>query len=112
MRITVDPMPHLRERARWRVDAQFNAQAMPHRDAARAAKRAAAKRVLAGESEASLDEEAALRAVTALELAALILSKPDELQEREIKRQRLLKAIADAATPAGLDAALVGLSEA
>jgi hypothetical protein len=98
-------MPLFREAARNKVDLHFNelAKSNPHRDAARQSKRLAAQRLLAGQSVTSLDVEASLRGITSQDLAQLILSKPDELQERENARQQLFVKIAAASTPQELD---------
>jgi hypothetical protein len=111
MKITTDPMPVLRIAARDKVDMMFNdlAQRTLHRDAARAAKRLAAERLLGGESIATLDAEAALRGISPVELALIIADKTDELQGREDRRQRIFKAIEEAATPQALDDLIANL---
>jgi hypothetical protein len=112
MKIDTDPMPLLRIAARDRVDLWFNdvAGRALHRDAAHVAKRAAAQRIVAGETLTALDEEAALRGLSSADLARLILSKPDEIMDREVGRQRVFAAIAQAATPAALDDIVKNLS--
>jgi hypothetical protein len=112
MKIDTDPMPLLRIAARDKVDMAFNADAQRHlhRNAAHVAKRAAAQRLLAGEPVTALDEEAALRGLSSADLARLILTKPDEIMEREVCRQRVFAAIAQAATPAALDDIVKNLS--
>jgi hypothetical protein len=112
MKIDTDPMPVLRIAARDKVDIWFNdvAQRHLHRNAAHVAKRAAAERLLAGETMTALDEEAALRGLSSADLARLILSKPDEILAREACRQRVFAAIAQAATPAALDDIVKNLS--
>jgi hypothetical protein len=98
-------MPLFREAARNKVDLHFSelAKSNPHRDAARQSKRLAAQRLLAGQAITSLDVEAALRGMSSTDLAQLILSKPDDLQDRENTRQQMFKRIASASTPQELD---------
>lgn len=104
-------MPLFREAAKNKVDFHFNelAKSGLHRDAARQQKRLAAQRLLAGQDVTSLDVEAAARGISPQQLAQLVLSKPDELQDREDNRQRLFAAIAAAKTPQELDAITSGL---
>ncbi|NEV75646.1 hypothetical protein DYI24_01120 [Rhodopseudomonas sp. BR0C11] len=99
--LDIDPMPALREDAKAKVTRFFNreAAAMTHQDAAYAAKRAAAARMQVGEASEQLVAEAALRGISAEDLAREILSKPDTVAEREHRRQTVLAAIRSAATP-------------
>jgi hypothetical protein len=98
-------MPLFREAAKSKVDLHFSelAKSNPHRDAARQRKRIAAQQLLAGQPVTSLDFEASLRRISSEELAQLVLSKPDELQDRENNRQQLLIKISTANTPQELD---------
>ncbi|WBU27600.1 hypothetical protein OOZ54_12935 [Rhodopseudomonas palustris] len=99
--LDIDPMPALREDAKARVTRFINREAieMTHQDVAYTAKRAAAARLLAGEPSEQLCTEAALRGMSAEDLARDILSKPDTVKERESRRQAVLAAIRSAATP-------------
>lgn len=102
MRTNADSMPVRRAKATSEINEHFNALASKevHRDMAHAAKRSAAAAVLAGGSAlAWFTAEADLRGVTVEALAADIASKPDNAAERELKRQRLMLAIAAATTP-------------
>jgi hypothetical protein len=98
-------MPLLRQAARDKVDVSFNAiaAASVHRDSAHIAKRAAAQRLLAGQPETSLDDEAVLRGLAPAALAQIIVDKPDDLADRENRRQRAFSLIGQAATPRALD---------
>lgn len=99
--LTLDPMPSLRKAKVDQINKAFSAIAALslHQDQAHAQKR---------EWAATLDDrlkpESDLRGTTVADLAALILTKPDDIAEREARRQRLLAAIAAAKTPTELDA--------
>ena len=99
--ITLDPMPALRQAAEDRFDAAFNAMAtqVAHVDAAHAQ-----KRLWAATNDPRLKPEADLRGMTVEALSALILTKSDELAEREARRVALKLRIRAAATPQELDA--------
>lgn len=100
MKLTLDPMPALRRDAAAKVNLRFNNLAQPHRDAAHALKRQVAK---AGAAYPDwFVQEAVLRSISASALAALVLSKTDDLAERELSRQRTLLAIEAAKAPADL----------
>ncbi|MFT3942068.1 hypothetical protein [Rhodopseudomonas sp.] len=107
-------MPALREAAKQRIDRAFNreATAFAHRDAAYAAKRAAAEDVFAERPSDQLSAEAALRNVTVTELAIDILSRPDTVKERETRRQVALAQIRAATTKEQLDVIVQGVPEA
>ncbi|MFC0243687.1 hypothetical protein [Rhodopseudomonas telluris] len=108
--LTIDPMPALRADAKLKIDRAFNQAAVgsAHLDAAYAAKREIARRVADGDAAAAeaLQDEAALRGVTAAALAADILTKPDTLADREARRQVALSEIRQASTPDDLKAVL------
>jgi len=106
MRLALDPMPVLRLAARDKVDLHFSEQAQrrSHRELAHAAKRTAAQQLLAGEINTDLDFEAGLRGITPLDLARIIVSKPNTLMQRENMRQAAFAEIAAATLPAELDA--------
>ncbi|MGO3934768.1 hypothetical protein [Rhodopseudomonas pseudopalustris] len=101
----IDPMPALRDAAKARVDRSFNteAAAMAHQDAAYAAKRDLAARALAGDLSELMLVEAELRGVSVADLASDILTKPETVAAREMRRQTVLAAIRNAATPAELE---------
>lgn len=94
-------MPAMRATKIDQVNAACNDMALQnaHRDVAHAQ-----KRQWAATNDARLQPEADLRGLTVEELAALILSKPDEPAARELRRQTKLAAIAASKTPAELDA--------
>lgn len=112
MKLISDPMAILRLNARDLVDNYFNSIHSTHKEAARTAKRVAASQFVINIDHSggvktvpsSLDHEAALRGLSTYGLAQLILSKPDEVQQREDRRQSLFAAIERAATPQELDA--------
>ncbi|WP_370095748.1 hypothetical protein [Bradyrhizobium yuanmingense] len=99
-------MPVLRLAARDKIDLHLSEQAQhrAHRELAHAAKRVAAQQLLAGEPNTDLDFEASLRGITPLELAQVIVSKPNTLMQRENQRQAAFAEIAAATLPAQLDA--------
>ncbi|WP_420132595.1 hypothetical protein [Rhodopseudomonas sp.] len=105
--LTIDPMPAAREQAKRKVDGAFNreAAAAAHLDAAYAVKRDLARRAVAGDEAAvaALADEAQLRGISAADLAADIITKPDTLADREARRQALLAQIRAAATPGELE---------
>jgi hypothetical protein len=94
-------MPALRQAAEDRFDAAFNAMAAraTHVDAAHAE-----KRQWAATNDPRLEPEANARGMTVEALASLILTKPDDLAEREARRIALKLRIRAAATPQELDA--------
>lgn len=100
MRLSVDPMPALRAARKVVINAAFNNAAAHgvHLDQAHAQKREWAK-----VEDARLLPEAELRGISVAELSTLILSKPDALAERELRRQSLMARIEAALTPADLD---------
>ena len=99
MKFTIDPMPALRTARKDRVNGAFNQTAGSHVSQAHAQ-----KRLWATTQDERLKPEADLRGITVAELSALILTKPDDLAERELHRQRLMLAIESAQTPQELDA--------
>lgn len=114
MKLFIDPMPALRAAAKTQVDAWFNgvASTNQHRDAIHPLKRAAAQKLLAGDTTvADLDAEAALRRTSPRDLAALIVSKPDELAARELHRQKAFAKIETIAAAADLEAFLKDISK-
>ena len=102
--IALDPMPALRQAAEDRFDAAFNAMAaqMAHVDAAHAQ-----KRQWAATNDPRLEPEANVRGMTVEALAALILTKPDELAEREATARR-----SQASHQGGRHAARIGRDQA
>jgi hypothetical protein len=99
--VIIDPMPVLREAKKERVNAAFNdwAASTAHVDQAHAQ-----KREWASARDPRLQSEADLRGMTLDDLAALILSKPDDLAAREAKRIAIMVKIDRATTPAELEA--------
>jgi hypothetical protein len=98
-------MPALRQAKVEAVNRGFNVMAAEslHRDHAHAQKWLAALT----KNERRLAPEAQLRGITVAELAALILTKPDNIADRELRRQTIMMQIDRAQTPAELDALLV-----
>ena len=106
MKLTIDPMPVLRDHAAYRVNQHFNVLASDnlHREQAHAHKRGEAAAIIAGAApSAEFQAEAELRGITAAELAMLVLAKPNDAAQRELRRQRLLRRIAAIARPAELE---------
>jgi len=103
-------MPAMRSKTEAQVNAWFDEQVQPHRDAAWARKRDVAK--AGAPYPDAFAQEAALRGLTPTALADLVLSKPDSVaaaDARELHRQRVNAAIDAAKMPAELDAILAGL---
>lgn len=100
MKLTLDPMPALRLVAAGKVNAHFDGLARPHRDAAHAMKRTAAK--VGPPYPDWFTQEADLRGITPTVLASMVLSKGDAIADRELLRQRVMAAIDTAITPADL----------
>jgi hypothetical protein len=111
MKIMVDPMAALRRAAEDKVENFFNVEATlnVHRDQEYAAKREAAKAVLAGGVSEHLQAEADLRGTSAETLAKVIVSKPNNVLERGLRRRKALMAVQNAKTPAEVDAVLKAL---
>jgi hypothetical protein len=103
MKLTIDPMPLLRDVATQRINEAFNTDAVRniHRDQAHAQKR---EWVISGQLD-KLAPEAALRGMQPADLATVIAGKSDAVADRELQRQTILLRIAAAKTPAELDAA-------
>ncbi len=102
----IDPMPALRAAAVDQVNGRFDDMSRTglHRDQAHAYKRIAAAAVLAGAAPADeFKAEADLRGLTPVALARIIASKPSNLAQRELARQKMLAAIDRATTPGDLD---------
>ena len=97
----LDPMPLLRQAKKDRVNAGFNDVAA---SAAHVEQAHAQKREWARARDPRLQAEADLRGMTLDELAALILTKPDELAAREALRIAIMVKIDKATTPAELEA--------
>lgn len=73
-----------------------------------ARKRQEAETVAAGGTSDLLSAEAALRGIAVTDLAALILSKPDDLMALELRRQEKRAAIKRATCPAEIKQAIEG----
>ena len=97
----LDPMPALREALMERIDAAFNAEGARFSHVERAH---AEKRKWAEVNDVRLKPEADLRGISVADLAALILTKPDELAVREARRMEIKQRIRAATTPQELDA--------
>lgn len=109
MKIVADVMKPARAHAEFRVNERFNQMAESHRDAAHKSKRGTAVAVMAGATlheDHPFSQEAALRGLPVDEHARDIIAKPDNVQVRELKRQQIMRRIADATTPAELDGLL------
>ncbi len=112
MKLSLDPLPALRERAEGDINAHFNRLAYEagQRDAEHAAKRAAAR--LALERHTVLDwfgEAAAIEGQEPADLARAILAKPDEAAERGNARRRAIVAVRTAESAAAVESILAGL---
>jgi hypothetical protein len=108
MKITFDPMAALRQAAEDKIEGIFNVEATLniHRDQEHAAKRQAAKAQLYGEKSDHLEAEAKLTGTTVDDLARVILSKPDNVLARGLRRRRALVGVRSAKTPAEIDTVL------
>ena len=87
-----DPMPALREARKAAVNENFSKIAATNlqRDMAHAAKRIEAQAIVGGAvASAEFAAEAELRGITPLELANVVLSKPNEAAQRELRRQQI-----------------------
>lgn len=107
----LDPMPAARDAATAKVNRYFNdiAHSTMQQDAAHTAKRSIANAIAAGGvAPADFAAEAELRGITPAALAAMVLTKPDNVGARELSRQKMMMAIAAATTPAELETILKG----
>lgn len=116
MKLKADVMPAARADAERRLNEHFNrlASAELHRDQAHRQKRETAADVLSGEPlpEAHpFAQEAVLRGLTVQAFATDIANRPDNVQIREIVRQRLMLRIAAASTPAEIDGILANIQQ-
>ncbi len=85
MKITLNPLKRLLERAEQRVNLHFHPQGV---DFAHDRKRAMSRTIVAGgEPAPEFTEAAAIEGLDVLELAELILSKPDAVMVRENARR-------------------------
>jgi hypothetical protein len=101
MKLEMNLMPQIRERAAAMVNNYLASQADPHRDQAHRLKRDIATSVLnGGAATAEFAEEARLRGLSVQTFATLIASKPDLVAQRELTRQKTLLAMQVASTPA------------
>jgi len=100
----IDQMRIRRDEARDKVDRYFSDQLKQqlHRHTIHELKRTVAERLIAGEQHALLDTEAQLRGMAPIYLAKLIVSKPNDLFDRENRRQTIFKMIEQAADPQAL----------
>lgn len=104
MRIEIDPMPALRADAERKINEHFNALAAVsiQQDAEHAAKRAEAVK----DRSPTLEAEAALTGTTGVALAAVIMSKTDNVLTRGLVRRKAVLAARKASTPDELAAIL------
>lgn len=108
MRIKSDPMPMLRIAAIARINEHFNRRSheLSHIDHAHGRKRHVAAAVRAGEpidDAHPFVKEAEMRGLSLEDFAALVASKPDNISEREWKRQQAIHKIEQADTPSAID---------
>jgi hypothetical protein len=108
VKITIDPMLALRQAAEDKIEGIFNVEASLniHRDQEHAAKRQAAKAQLNGEKSDHLEAEAKMTGTRADDLARVILSKPNNVLERGLRRRQALVAVRTANSPAEIDRVL------
>lgn len=101
MKINLKPIPNEKQLLNDEINATFHSFAAKnlHREQAWKRKREVAKAFLTNETTApSLLSEAQLRGITGEALARLVLSKPDPIDDRELKRQTFLLAVEKATT--------------
>lgn len=97
MKIKLNPMEQLVKRAERRINFH---KAVSAQDLAHDRKRQLAKAVMAGSSPTLEFEQAArIEGKTPQELAALIMSKPDVMMQRENSRRELVMKVRAAKTP-------------
>lgn len=110
MKIAIDPLPHLKQEAEVQINRYFNSLAYEagQTGAEHAAKRhAAAELKKGGETPSWFLEAAEIEGLNVVELADLILNKPDEAVERGNKRRTALVAVRKAETATEVEAILV-----
>lgn len=110
-KISLDPMPRLREVAEARVNSHFNASAAQNaqQDQEHRRKREIAQQVEtdgAAMAPFAFAEEARLMGVSVEDLAALVLTKPDTVLERGLARRSVILLIRSATSPAALNLVL------
>jgi hypothetical protein len=108
----IDQMRIHRDEARDKIDRYFADQLKQqlHRDTIHELKRAAAERLIGGGQHDLLDTEAQLRGMAPIDLAKLIVSKPNDLFDRENRRQKIFQMIEQAADPQALADILTTIS--
>lgn len=111
MKLDVDPLPTLKERAEAAINRHFNliAGESLQRDAEHACKRRAAS---SGRAEAMpkwFRDAAEIEGVTVGGLMQTVLFKPEEAAERGLARRRGILRVRRAATAAEVEAALADL---
>lgn len=114
--LEVNPMPAMAARAVRAINDHFNRMATveAHRDAAHLRKREMARRVIGSEQLAEdhpFAVEAGLRGLSVTDFAALVLTKPDNVQARELERQTMLLAVVNATTPAEIETITAGIAQ-
>jgi aminopeptidase N len=113
MKIAIDDMPKRRANAVAEVNRVFNELALQnaHRDQAHDRKREIASQIANVTPPEAFAVEAEMRGISVEDLAALILSKFDARDMRELERQKLLSRIEAAKTPGPIHEALFDLSQ-
>jgi hypothetical protein len=112
MKLSLDPLPALRERAEEAINAHFNRLAYDagQCDAEHAAKRTAARSALDHDLVPDwFNEAAAIEGQEPGAFARSILAKPDEAAERGNARRRAIVAVRAATTVATIDSVLAEL---
>lgn len=112
-KISLDPMPLLREVAEERANAHFNSLAAGYaqQDQEHKRKREIAQDVIENGGQSApeaFQAEAQLMGLSVEELASVIAGKPDAVLERGLQRRALVLSIRSATSPAQITALLEG----
>ena len=106
MKITIDPMPALRQGAENKINEHFSrlASLSVQQEQEHSIKRAEAQRVATGQ-QASVEfaGAAALEGLSINDLANLVLGKPDEVMTRANTRRTLILAVRKTTVPSELE---------
>jgi hypothetical protein len=105
MKISLDPLKQFKQEAESRVEGYFNrlASSSVQKTQEHELKRREAQNVLDGKLSGLLEAEALFTNTTSAELAAVILSKPNEAAERALQRRKAILGIRHATTRAEID---------
>ena len=108
MKISLDPMTHLRYQAEAHIDGHFNTKSRmsSHKVQEYALKRQHAMHVVGGGTSELLEAEAKLTNISSLELAHIILGKEDELVKDTLARRKAILTIRAAQSQEEIDAVL------